>query len=267
MIHLVFDPNEIAAASGGGHNVGAYMRAGDDGTLIGHDSDSLKVSVTNSLGIDVDLDHAEDSVRLGDGTNLVTVTNVASDYGLDVNLINASIAVTATQLDIDDLAFATDSVTAHQGGVWSVTATATQLDIDDLAAGTDSVDAWMNDGTGNALTSTSGALDVAIDAVNIAGGLDVKDICDTAVLGTATAVSTTAVNVVASALANRKKLAYSNEGNKTIYFGPATGLTAANGFPCHPGMQHFWELGPSVAPKFIGETGASAEDIRVLEMS
>ena len=54
----------------------------------------LDVNVLND--IDVDLDHANDSVRIGDGTNLVTVTQNGADYGLDVNLINTSIAVTAT---------------------------------------------------------------------------------------------------------------------------------------------------------------------------
>lgn len=42
---------------------------------------------------EVIIDHADDSIRLGDGTDLVTTTTVAGDVGLDVNIINTSIPV------------------------------------------------------------------------------------------------------------------------------------------------------------------------------
>lgn len=65
-------------------------------------------------------------VRASDGT-LITNTSGA----LDVYLQNASVVVTATDLDIRDLAAATDSVSS-----------------------------WLKDGSGTAITSTAGALDV-----------------------------------------------------------------------------------------------------------
>ena len=37
---------------------------------------------------EVIISHTDDSIRLGDGTNLVSVTNVGSKYGLDVNILN-----------------------------------------------------------------------------------------------------------------------------------------------------------------------------------
>ena len=74
-------------------------------------------------------------VRASDGT-LITNTSGA----LDVYLNNTSIEVTQ----------GTDP--------WVVSAT--QLDIDDLDAATDSVAAWLSDGSGNAISSTAGALDV-----------------------------------------------------------------------------------------------------------
>ena len=94
--HLIFDVTD-ATTRADSDSVGAYVRAGDDGTLIGHVSDALKV-----------------------------------------NLTNASIAVTATDLDIRDLTQA-DEVTVFQGtNPWVVSAT--DLDIRDLAFATDSVD-------------------------------------------------------------------------------------------------------------------------------
>lgn len=91
------------------------------------------------------------SYLLGSGGAVISETGTA----LDVNIDNASIVVTATQLDIDDLDSSVDSVeiataagqalaidgsgfiTANING--SVTVTATQLDIDDLVNTADSV--------------------------------------------------------------------------------------------------------------------------------
>lgn len=112
-----------------------------------------------------DLSSATDSVsavqsgtwatRVQDGSgNAITSTTGA----LDVNIDNASIAVTSTDLDIRDLSSATDSVSAAQTGTWS---TRTQ------------------DGSGNAISSTSGALDVNIDNASIAvtsTNLDIRDL-------------------------------------------------------------------------------------------
>ena len=53
---------------------------------------ALRVNIEGSLtigdGIEVVIDHANDSIRLGDGTNLTTTTTVGPDVGLDVNIIN-----------------------------------------------------------------------------------------------------------------------------------------------------------------------------------
>jgi len=57
------------------------------------------------------------SYLLGTGGEVLSSTSNA----LNVHIENASIAISATDLDIRDLAYATDSVTAHQGGTWAVT--------------------------------------------------------------------------------------------------------------------------------------------------
>jgi len=96
--------------------------------------------------LEVDLDHTEDSIRLGDGTDFFTSTTVNSDIGLDVHLINEELDVNITNASIE--------------------VTATDLDIRDLDAASDSVSAHLADGSGTALTSTlvntSQALDVNI---------------------------------------------------------------------------------------------------------
>ena len=174
---------------------------------------------------------------------------------------------------VDDLTAVPASVLAgtegdYQGFISDATGAlyvaGTQFDIDDLNATDDAVQAWAHDGTGTAITSTGGALDV-----NIASG-DVDDsLADTTTLAESRAVSTTAIApTAAAALANRKWLCLANESgsNKSIYWG-GSGVTAAAGFPLHRGMQHFLRIGPSNTFEVIGESGASAEDLRVAQMS
>lgn len=57
-------------------------------------TESLKVLATISIGsIEVDLDAATDSVRLGDGTLLSTLTNVGGRNALDVNIAGGSLSI------------------------------------------------------------------------------------------------------------------------------------------------------------------------------
>ena len=113
--------------------------------------------------------------------------NVIDDTSgaLDVYLSNASIVVTATQLDIDDLDSASDSVeiktaggqalaidgsgylTVNQGtSPWVVSAT--QLDIDDLDHTTDSVK--VGDGVEFLAINADGSINVNMTDDNIADG-------------------------------------------------------------------------------------------------
>lgn len=74
--------------------------------------DRLRVdaSVTVVLGeVEVIISHIDDSIRLGDGTSLITSTLVSGKQGLDVNIINTSLTITAASLPLP-LGAATDSV-------------------------------------------------------------------------------------------------------------------------------------------------------------
>jgi hypothetical protein len=289
---LVFDTSD-ATSIAHSDSVGAFVRS-SDGTLITHSTvggkEALDVSIADGVNVEVDLSHVDDSVRLGDGTTLFTGTTVGADTGLDVNVINASIAVTATDLDIRDLAFATDSVTAHQGGTWdigtvttltgitndvniadggnSITVDAVNLDIRDLTAASDSVASHLFDGAGTALTSTLVGADQALD-VNVANTISVEDaaLANTAIANAAAtlAVANTAQDAVASPLANRKYLYIRNQDNKNIYIG-STGVTASNGFPVSPGMILEMRAGAAVDIEFVGSAGSTPE-IRTLELS
>jgi hypothetical protein len=165
--------------------------------------------------LNVSLSHTNDSVRIGDGTDIALVTaagelNVLAtaqpgvDIG-DVTINNASIAVTgpltdaelratpvpvsATNLDVRDLVFASDKVDVSGS---SVTVSATNLDIRDLSSATDSI--AVTDGGGSitvdgSLTVSSTDLDIrdlvfATDKVDVSGSsvtvtatnLDIRDL-------------------------------------------------------------------------------------------
>lgn len=229
-----------------------------DGTV---ELGSTTLSALENITVEVGYDYAEDSAHSSGDVgafilavrqdSLASSTSADGDYGaLKLNQKG--------ELYIHD----TDVLAALAG---NLTVIATNLDIRDLVAATDSVSSWVKDGSGNAITSSGGALDVNIQSSDITFDID-DDLCNVAIENTATAVSTSAINVVSSALANRKFLALANEGNKILYFGK-NGVTTSNGFPLYMREKAMFRIGASVAPQIIGAAGSSNEDLRVMELS
>lgn len=102
-------------------------------------SQKLKVNVDGSINTDL---VTGAKVIVTDGTDNLAVNGDGS--------VNA--VVTATDLDVRDLAFATDRVDVTGS---SVTVSATDLDIRDLSASTDSVKVHLNDESGNPYSPTN----------------------------------------------------------------------------------------------------------------
>lgn len=243
---LVFDTSN----PDDGANVGAYLRAGDDGTAIGHVGDALKVSFTA-----VDLDIRD----LAFATDKVDVTG--SEVSLDAATLAAleSVTVSATDLDIRDLNFSTDSVTSR-----------------------------MQDGSGNALSSTSGALDINVasgnlsvdlthtgDSIRLGDGTTLTDVTtdnrlktfhapDSAAQNSVATVGTSAVELAATPLTNRKKIVIQNNGSKAIYIG-ATGVTTATGICIPKGASYSEDWGPNVDIFAISST--AGQNVRVMEVA
>jgi hypothetical protein len=166
---LVFDTTDVDSIAAS-DSVGAYLRA-SDGTLLTHTDvggkKALDVYIAEGINVEVDLSHVDDSVKIGDGTDFLEVNADGS--------INA--VVSATDLDIRDLAFATDSVTAHQGGTWTidsitnaVTVQATDLDIRDISHTQDSIQ--IGDGTDLMAVNADGSINAVVSATD----LDIRDL-------------------------------------------------------------------------------------------
>lgn len=303
---LVFDATDadtIAASA----NVGAYLRSAD-GTLLTHTDvggkKALDVRVAEGINVEVDLSHVDDSVKIGDGTDFLAINNDGS--------INA--VVSATNLDIRDLAFATDkvdvsgssvsisgtvavtqstspwtvdgtvelgatslaaleSITVQNGagasavniqdGGNSITVDAVNLDIRDLTAASDSVAAWLSDGSGNAISSTGGSLNV-----NMTNSLSVNDaaLANVAMKANAETVGTSAAAVIdgADELASRKYVMFYNNGNRMAYIGPS-GVTTSSGFPIPPGSILEARIGDAVDIYMIAD--AAGQNIRAIQFS
>lgn len=223
--------------------------------LIFDTSDANTIADSDSVGA---------FLRASDGT-LLTHTDVGGKKALDVRV--------AEGINVEvDLNFADDSVTAHQGGTWTidsitnaVTVQATDLDIRDLDAAQDNVAAWAHDGSGNAIGSTAGALDVYVTG---SAALTVNDaaLANTAIASAAKslAAANTAEDVVASPLSNRKYLFIYNNDNRVMYVGQS-GVSAANGFPLSPSSYLELRAGASIDIEFV--SGKASHNIRTLQLS
>jgi hypothetical protein len=258
---LTFDPSNTGAS----HTVGSYLLAGTDGDQISSGDGSADNIATSFEGIDT-----RGFLYGFDGSTWDRLT--ATSGALDINIASGSVAIGSNK-DEDTAHITGDTgdyvLTVREDSLSS----STSADGDYQSFKTNSTGALYIDGSqfdinvnlqagdGTDITETGGALDV-----NIASG-DVDDsLADTAVVQNTKAVSTSAIDVVTSALTSRKWLYLANEGSKTLYFG-TTGVTVANGFPLHKGMQAEFRIGASPAFQVIGASGSSSEDLRTMELS
>lgn len=142
---------------------------------------SLDVNVTSGINVEVDLNEADDSVSVfqdtHDNLNLnaniqVGDTDVSNANPVPVSDAGGSLTVDATDLDIRDLSHLQDSVKIGDGvdflainndGSINAVVSATNLDIRDLDANTDSVSAFLKDGGGIPITSTTTGLGQSLD--------------------------------------------------------------------------------------------------------
>lgn len=220
-------------------------------------------------------------IRASDGT-LITQTTTGAIKALDVQIANSSLAVTATNLDIRDLAFATDkvdvggsivaldagtlaaleSITVQNGaggsavniqdGGNSITVDAVNLDIRDLAFATDKVD------VGGSVVALDSATLAALETINVVINLA------TSAAFSAVAVDATVggTDLVPSDLANRKKIIIQNVSSKAIFIGNS-GVTIATGIKLPASSSAEFEVGQAV--NLYAITASGSADVRIME--
>lgn len=221
-------------------------------------------------------------LRAGSDGDLLSSTNVGGKEALDVNLVNASVVVSATDLDIRDLDSATDSVTAIQGtSPWvigdgggsitvdgAVTVAATDLDIRDLSHTQDSIQ--IGDGTDLLAVNADGSINVnltddgvADDAADAGNPLKVGS---RAVSGALAAVSAT--NDRADLLSDMYRRVYVNDSpnigaaSDTVEVDNAAEVSLAASPLAGRRRMMIQNLGPNDI--YVGPTGlAVADGLRV----
>ena len=187
-----------------------------------------------------------------------------------------SAIVEATNLDIRDLAFATDKVdvtgsevsldsatlaaletiTVNQGtspwvigdGGGSITVDAADLDIRDLSHSQDSVK--IGDGTDFLAINADGSINAAFTE----GGYSTWQV---------TNVPVTTTESTVSALANRIRVEIQNLGSHDIYIKQATGVSTSNGLKIPKGSSFEQTLDAGAAIYMVAASGSS--DVRIAQ--
>ena len=206
-------------------------------------------------------------LRSSTGT-LLTHTTVGGDEALDINIAQSvSLTVTATNLDIRDLAHATDSVKLGDGTTLYTGTTVGGdhgLDVNLITA---NVNVNLQDGAGTDLTSTLAGAKQALDVNIAASDIEINvedDKANVAVAAAAESVTTTSAALVTSILAARKFIWIYNNGNKNIYLGPS-GVSTSSGYPVFPGSEMCMRLGPAIALHSVTDSGT--QNTRILQAS
>lgn len=268
---------------------------GDYTPLSVDSSGALRVNAV--VNVDADSDYAEDSAHssgdiggfiLGirmddvDGANSALLASTEGDYqGFFTNAkgemhVRDNDAVDLlTTIDADTSSIATDASTIA-GDTTSIDATLTALSKAEDAAHSSGDQGIMglavrNDTLASLVDTDGDYAPLQVDAdgalyTYIAGSdpLTVNDTADTAIANAVNtlAAASTAEDVVASPLADRKYLWVYNNDNRRMFVG-ASGVTIANGFPIAPRSYLEMRLGDSVDIEWVSEK--VGHEIRTLE--
>jgi hypothetical protein len=208
-------------------------------------ADISKVHALDVNAFNMALGSTGDMEQIKSHSNAMDVYLAGQAADIDVNLTNATIAVTQST------------------SPWVVSAT--NLDIRDLTHVSDSV--RLGDGT-SFFTSTSEnsklALDVHLTNSSITASVNDAALANTAIAAAAVSLSGTALALPSSALAARKYLFVQNLGSRAMYVGPS-GVSASSGLRLAPNAVGEFRIGPSIS--LYGISDGTAQDTRVLEIA
>lgn len=100
----------------------------------------------------------------------------------------------------------------------------------------------------------------------IIGSSEYGDVLDDVYVQAVKTVSTSAVQLVVASSPNidREVVRIYNKGNQTIYLGPTSGVTSANGEPLFKDQWIEYPFGPNLT--IYGITASSSSDVVIAEM-
>ena len=301
---LVFDPAELASSDDVGAYLRSsdgtlitHTTVGGKEALDVNVANTIDISATD---LDIrDLSHTQDSVKVGDGTDFLAVNAdgsinaVVSATDLDIRdlsfatdsvdvsgssvSVSNTVTVSATDFDIRNLSHAQDNVAIAQGGNTMVVNADGSINVnadisvvngsdkaEDSAHVSGDIGTYVLSVREDTLTSsTSASGDYQSFKTDALGRLHVMDAGQSAVFS-AVSVSSTATDLVASDLANRRKILVQNIGSKNIFIGNS-GVTTSTGVMVPAGASAEFELGSQVNLHAITASGSS--NVRVMEVA
>jgi hypothetical protein len=207
-------------------------------------------------------------VRAGSDGDLISSTLESGKEGLDVYLINPSIVVTGTDIDIRDITHVSDSIKVGDG-------------VDFLAVNNDgSINVNLTDDgiaddapdSGNPFLVGGHAFDGALGAVSdddrVYLSMDlyrrvyINDSCQIEILSQAVTVGATAIPLPATALAGRRKLTVQNTSNNDIFVG-GSAVTVGDGTRIAKGSS--WSFNAGEFCILYAIASGAGNSVRVLE--
>lgn len=251
-------------------------------------TDSVDVSgstvTVTATDLDIrDLTHVSDSVKIGDGTDFLAINADGSiNVNADISVVNGSdkaedaasasgdIGTFVLAVRQDTLASSTS--TDGDYGAFKLTSAGALWTAPVGTIADDAADSGNPIKVGGIARATAAALDLADAAdrvdftTNLSRHLLVADMATQAVLQQIVSVTNTAGLVVASPLANRKKIMIQNDGNTPIYIGTTTVTSAGATGGIKIPANDVWEedLAGGVALYAITASGTNST-IRVIE--
>lgn len=241
--------------------------SGGDELAIAADGSIAVTDNGGSLTVDaVDLDirdliNTQDSVAVGDETDIVDMATMDSAFGLTsvgfpimgIRQDGAGSPVSATG-DAHPLVF-------DDAGQLKV-ATSLTSDVADDDPSTENPIAVGSRGVSGLLTALSASNDKADLLSDLYRRLWVNNSANVAIKTTAETVGTSAAQIVSSPLAGRKTVTLQNEGSVDVFFGP-TGVTTATGMKISKKSSATYEFAEDIDIFMI--SGSAGQDVRVLE--
>lgn len=222
----------------------------------------------NSLTVDAidldirDLSNTQDSVAVGDATNIIdvqTLDSAFSDTGNGVIIVGVRQDALGSPVSADGdahpLVFNNDGEARTSAEVRSKVA--------DDAADSDNPIKVGGRGVSGALT----ALSATNDRYDLLGDLYRRTWVNTshniAILNSAETVTASAAEVVSTPLAGRREITIQNRGTASVFVGSSSGVTSANGIEIPRKSSGTFRWGPDINIFMISATGS--QDVRFME--
>lgn len=236
---------------------------GDGTDTLGVNADGSINVVATATDLDIrDLVNTQDSIAIGDETNLVDMQQMdaafgTTSYGFPIFGVRQDAAGSPVSADGDAHPFV-----FNNDGELKVASDLSSSVADDAADSGNPIKMGGR-GVSGALT----ALSASNDRYDLLGDLYRRTWVNTSrnigIQNTAATVTTTAAQVLSTPLAGRRGVTIQNEGNQAVYIGDASDVTSSNGIRVSKNSSAYFEFGEDIDIYMIASSGS--QDVRFLE--